>query len=197
MINSRYYKIYVFIIIIVLLTIREENSFAQETSLPVSTQFQIFQKVLSFNRSKPLNSNPLILGVIYQSKFRTSLNVAMEIEKYFLENEVKVSGNVIKIQLIDILNENLSTSINMYPLTYAYIAPMRAYDITSIHKLLAPRNILTMSGVPEYSENYDISIAIGTNSGNPQIILNRKSYIEEGADFSAQLLKLKFIKIIE
>lgn len=197
MINSRYYKIYVFIIIIVLLTIREENSFAQETSLPVSTQFQIFQKVLSFNRSKPLNSNPLILGVIYQSKFRTSLNVAMEIEKYFLENEVKVSGNAIKIQLIDILNENLSTSINMYPLTYAYIAPMRAYDITSIHKLLAPRNILTMSGVPEYSENYDISIAIGTNSGNPQIILNRKSYIEEGADFSAQLLKLKFIKIIE
>lgn len=172
------------------------NTFPQEMALPVSTQIQIFQKVLSFNRSKIVN-NPIILGVIYQSKFRTSLNTAIEIEKYFQQNEVKVSGHLIKIQLIDILNEDLASAIHLYTPTYVYIAPLKGYDIVSIHKLLAPLNILTLSGLPQYAEDFNISVSIGINAGQPQIILNRKSYMEEGADFSSHLLKLKLVKIIE
>lgn len=170
---------------------------SQEIASPVSTQIEIFQKVLSFNRSKTTNSGTLTLGIIYQSKFRASLNVANEIEMYFQENEVKVSGTPVQIQLIDLVNIDLETAINQYGITYAYIAPLRAFDISSIHKLLSPKKILTLTGIPSYCENNDISIAIGTNAGKPQIILNRKSYMEEGADFSAQLLKLKFTRIIE
>lgn len=170
---------------------------AQEVALPVFTQLQIFQKILSFNRTKTSSSGTLILGIIYQSKFRTSLNVANDIERYFQENEMKVSGNIVKIQLIDLVEDDLETAINRYGITYAYIAPLKVYDIQSIHKFLAPRKILTLTGVPHYCEDNGLAVAIGTNEGKPEIILNRKSYIEEGADFSVQLLKLKFTRIIE
>lgn len=173
------------------------SSTSQEIASPISTQLEIFQKVLSFNRTKTTNSGTLIIGIIYQSKFRASLNVVNDIEQYFQENEVKVSGKTVQIQLIDLVNIDLETAINQYGITFAYIAPLRAYDVSTIHKLLFPRKILTLTGVPAYCENNDVAVAIGASAGKPQIILNRKSYMEEGADFSAQLLKLKFIRIIE
>ncbi|MBI3260531.1 MAG: DUF4154 domain-containing protein [Ignavibacteriae bacterium] len=198
MIARNLHRLLYFILLFALIVVSSLNiSNSQEISSPISTQFEIFQKVLSFNRAKTTNSGTLILGVIYQSKFRPSLNVANDIERYFREKEVKVSGVSIQIQLIDLINIDLETAINQYGLSFAYIAPLKVYDISTIHKLLAPRKILTLTGIPSYCESNDVSVAIGTDAGKPQIILNRKSYIEEGADFSAQLLKLKFTRIIE
>lgn len=198
MVVIQLYRVFRFILLLSLMIVAGiAICVAQEVALPASTQLQIFQKVLSFNRTKTSNSGTLILGIIYQSKFRTSLNVANDIERYFQENEMKVSGNVIKIQLIDLVENDLETALNRYGITYAYIAPLKVYDIQSIHKLLAPRKILTLTGVPHYCEENGLAVAIGTNEGKPEIILNRKSYLEEGADFSVQLLKLKFTRIIE
>ncbi|MFN8359249.1 MAG: YfiR/HmsC family protein [Candidatus Kapaibacterium sp.] len=171
------------------------HSIAQETAISVSSHVPILCKVLSFDRNLKQQSRGVItIGVVYQSKFRVSLNTVNDLQRYFTENPVKISGQQVVLKLIDISEDNLNTVLNSDNFTVLYIAPLRAYNVANLHLVCSSKKIRTITGVPEYVEA-GISVGVGTKGNQAEIIINRTSSISEGADFSAQLLKLA--RIIE
>ncbi|MBK9247575.1 MAG: YfiR family protein [Ignavibacteria bacterium] len=188
-------KIVVFLILIQCYFGSSPNSYAQETDLSPSNHIPILCKVLSFDRNLKQRSPTVIkIGLVYQSKYRTSLNTMYEIQRYFIEHSIKISGINVAVRLIDLSEENLSTIINSEDITVLYIAPLRAYNIASLHGLCATKKIRSITGVSDYVSE-GISVGVGTKGGKAEIIINRPSSNREGADYSAQLLKLS--RIIE
>ncbi len=170
-------------------------SIAQETALSASSHLPILCKVLSFDRNLKQQSQGVItIGVAYQSKFRISLNTVNDIQRYFNENITKISGLSVVVRLIDLSEDNLTNVLNTENITVLYVAPLRAYNVANLHVVCSSKKIRTITGVPEYVES-GISVGVGSKGNQPEIIINRPSSISEGADFSAQLLKLT--RIIE
>ncbi len=163
----------------------------QDMAVPVDLQYELFLKIISFERSlMSRNNNSLVIGILYQSRYSTSRNTKDEFLKTLLDHPVKeIKGCPIKYALIDVMTEDVSESIAAHNVSILYLTPVRALDIEQIAETCRSHKILSLSGVPEYCER-GLSVAIGQKGAKPEIIINLNAAKAEGTDFSSQLLKL-------
>ncbi len=164
---------------------------AQEMAVPVTVQLPLFVKILSFDRNLVAQpSGPIVMGVLYQSKFRASANVADEVRR--AAGRLTVVGNGATLRVIPLdLDEtpDLGSALRRLPLTVLYVSPLRAMDLESVAAATRKARILTLTGVPRYVAA-GISIGIDMKGNRPDIVINLPAAKAEGADLDAQLLKL-------
>ena len=172
-------------------------SLAQETAVPVNVQFPLFLKILTFDRHlKTRVGGEIVIGIVYQRKFRTSLNVKDEFVNVAGTSSIKtIDGIPIRCVPIEIDDEtDLANAVSKNRVNLLYVTPVRAVDVEVITAVSRAKQVMTFTGVPDYVES-GLSIGIGIKGEKPLIIVNLAAAKAEGTDFSSQLLKLA--KIIE
>ena len=165
---------------------------AQEVAVPVDLQVPLLLKVLGFDRKLTSGTEQeLVIGVLVQAKYRTSVNVAEEVR----ESVKRLPGGTIagrRVRSVGIdLDEtpNLAATLGRLQVGVLYVSPLRAADLQAVMGACRSAGITTVTGVPEYVET-GISIGIGSKGERPEIVINLAASRAEGADLNAQLLKL-------
>ena len=157
--------------------------------LPVKDQMPLFLKILSYDKNLPERGDEVVIGVVYQNRYRQSLLAKDELVAVMKQFRA-VSGFPIhlvplaideKTSLADVLDD---PRINVF-----YVSPLRAYDIEQITTVSRERAIVTLTGVPSYLEA-GLSVSLDVKGGKPQILINLPASEAEGADFHSQLLKV-------
>lgn len=189
-------KTLLFIIVIICLA---SPVVAQEIETPVDVHIPIFLKALSFDRNlraRVGNGDEIVLGIVFQTKFRKSLNVKDQAEKFLEQSAGNKIGDIpfriVTLELEDL--SSLKTTLLKEKITVLYITPLRAVNIEELVFICRSFHITSITGVPNYCEA-GVAVSVGSKGGSPLIIINQEAAETEGADFSSQLLKLA--KIIQ
>lgn len=165
---------------------------AQEMPVPLDVQFSLFLKILTFDRSlRARVGNEIVIGILYQRNFRASHNVRDELADLIDKSSVhQVQDILMRHVSIDLSDEtDFATAVLRHSVDILYIAPLRAVGIETIYTVSRARQILTLTGVPEYVDS-GLAVSIGLRGGKPLIVINLSASKAEGADFHSQLLKL-------
>jgi hypothetical protein len=186
----RYYKKYFWIFL--LLNSIATHSFSQDVPVPVKIQVPILVKILSFDRNlKTRVGNEIVIGVLFQNKFRTSVNIKDQVLSEF-KNQLydEIEGVALRLVSVNIEDQSdLQKNLSENKVDIIYLTPLRNFDIHIITSIAQNMQILTVTGVPDYNES-GISVGFGTKAEKPLILVNLKSAKAEGVDFDSQLLKL-------
>lgn len=164
---------------------------AQEMAVPIAVQLPLFVKILTFDRNRVAQpGGPIVMGVLYQSKFRASANVADEIRRTAGRLSGAGNGAVLRVIALDLDDtSDLESALSRLQLTVLYVSPLRAVDLESVAAATRKARILTLTGVPRYVAA-GLSIGIDLKGERPDIVINLPAAKAEGADLDAQLLKL-------
>ncbi len=164
---------------------------AQEMVVPIKLQLALFFKILPFDRNlKDRVGDEIVIAVFYQNKIGMSYDAKEELLKMVKESSVKkIEGIPLRFVSIDIEETDLKEAITRDNVDILYITPLRAVEIEKIANLSRAKKITTLTGVPDYVES-GLAVGVGIKGEKPQIIINLKAAKAEGADFSANLLKL-------
>jgi hypothetical protein len=178
--------------IALLLSLCISTMHAEDGPVPVEVQLALFEKIISFDRNlKPRVGNQIILGILYEEDFRTSLNVMDDFLESMDASQVKQVGGIpIRCVPLAINGEtDFALILTRSNVNVLYVAPLRAVDMEKITAVTRAKHILTLAGVPEYVES-GLAIGIGTRGEKPLILINIGAAKAEGSDFNSQLLKL-------
>src|SRR5687767_1261167 len=160
---------------------------AQDMDVPVQIQVALFLKVLTFDRNLVVSpSSEIVVGVVFQSKYRSSVaakNIAMTA---LLETRNK---RKIRAIAIDLDRETLITALPRHRPSVLYVAPLRAIEIGDLATVARNANVTTLTGVTEYVA-LGLAISVRLQGERPKLVINAEAAKAEGADFSAELLKL-------
>jgi hypothetical protein len=162
---------------------------AQEMAVPVDLQIPLLIKILSFDRN--LGDRTVVLGVLYQRKYRASANVANEVRDAVkrLPRE-SAGGRPVRAVPIDLDDTpSLASALERHGVTVLYVAPLRSADLRALAAATRSSQVITVTGVPAYVET-GLAIGVGVRGERPEIVINLVASRAEGADLGAQLLKL-------
>lgn len=182
------------LIIIIFVWFGSQN--AQEMPIPIDVQYKLFSKILTYERNLKEDNDEILIGIIYQDLFRTSLLTKNEFIENFNKSAQKSIDNIpIHCKTISLNSEKeLIETLESSEIDILYVTPLRSFNLKTIVQESRKNKILTMSGVPEYIEA-GLSVGIGISGNNPQILINLPASKAEGANFSSKLLKIaKIIK---
>jgi hypothetical protein len=173
------------------------SGLGQELDVPVKQQLPLILKILTYDRH--LSSQPgtvLRLGILHQSRVRSSLLVRNSIVDYFATQPVVTVGekSVVLVQINATSNTDLNNLLSAHNVDVLYVAPLRAIDIEKIAEYTRSQQILTVTGVPDYIiDSRKLAVGVSSRGGKPHITINIHQARLEGADFSSQLLRLATI----
>jgi len=180
------------LILLLLFAGRASSLRAQDVRVPVEVQFDLFSKILIFDRNLHSRANgEIVFGIVYQSHHRASVDAA-ETFRDLLHRIPgnQLSGLPVRIVMIDLeKSKPLDKAIETNGLNILYVPPLRAFDIKTISTISRARKILTLTGVPDYSRS-DLSVSVDSAGGKPQVLINLTAATAEGCDFSSKLLNL-------
>lgn len=165
---------------------------AQELAISVDVHVPLLMKILNYDRSLPAKLHGQInVGLLYQGKYRTSANVADEVRAAIAQlPEDALSGYPVNLVAIDLdKTDDLGKALVEHQVQVLYVTPMRGADLAMVVQVSQVAQVLTVTGVPRYVEA-GVAIGIDRKGERSQIVVNVAASRAEGADFSAQLLKL-------
>ncbi|MCP4633665.1 MAG: YfiR family protein [candidate division Zixibacteria bacterium] len=165
---------------------------ANEMAVPVDIQFRLFLKIIACDRDLESRfGDEIKIGIVYQSKFRASLDVKNRLIEVMQESPIKdIEGIPINYIPIDLGGvSTLASSISNAGVDILYITPLRALDVKQISDISRENRITTLTGIPEYVKD-GLAVGISSKGEKPLIIINLEAAKTEGAKFSSQLLKL-------
>jgi hypothetical protein len=163
--------------------------------LPVEDQVPLFVKILNYDRSlKNRNDDKVVIGIIYQEKFRKSDLTKEEFINSIEDiSENTINGKHVECIPIEVSNlYNLERIIDSKNISVLYIAPLRSVEINRIYHLSRQKKIITISGVSQYIRE-GISVGLELVDEKPKILINRRASKYEGIDFTSQLLRLAIL----
>ena len=168
---------------------------AQDLAVPVSVQIPILAKVLNFDRRLPERAGgTLVIGVLFQSRYRTSANVAAEVCRTLDELPSGALGALESLERscvpIDLDGKlALDSLLRARRVRVLYVSPLRAFPLESVVLVSRAERITTVTGVARYVEN-GLAIGVDMKGERPEIVINLSASRAEGADLNAHLLKL-------
>ena len=157
--------------------------------LPVKDQMPLFLKILSYDKNLPERGNEVVIGVVYQERYRHSLRAKNELVAV-MQQFGALSGRPIRLVPLAIDEKTSPAAVLADPrINVFYVSPLRAFDIERITAVSRAQEIVTLTGVPSYLEE-GLSVSLDVKGGRPQILINLPASEAEGADFHSQLLKV-------
>ena len=167
---------------------------AQDMAVPISTQYPLFLKILSYDRNLEAKApEEIIIGVVYQDRFRESRSAKDEFLRISKSLPIRHEVNGIPVRCVPIEiseGKDLAQAMQRQPAHVLYVTPLRAVEISAIAAVSQAQGAITLTGVPEQVE---AGLAVGIDlkkDRKPVILINLAASKAEGASFSAQLLKL-------
>jgi hypothetical protein len=165
---------------------------AQEVPVPVAAQIPILVKILNFDRNLAGRAGGrLVLGVLFQSHYRTSANVADQVCPTLQELPVGALGAMeLSCVTIDLdATSALDSALTRKRVQVLYVSPLRAVPLGDVMAVSRAAGITTLTGVPRYVET-GLAIGLDMKGERPEIVINLAASRAEGADLTAHLLKL-------
>jgi hypothetical protein len=161
-----------------------------EMELPVATQIPLLLKVLAFDRQLLASEHSeIVVGIVFQSGNRESSTAKTEAIRVIEESRLAVAGRPVRAVAIDLDREELETAMVAKHLCALYVTPLRAIDIADIAAAAQASKVRTLTGVPRYVAR-GIGVGVRLIGDRPKLMVNVTAARLEGADFSAELLKL-------
>ena len=171
------------------------SSAAQEVAVPVSVQIPILAKILNFDRKFTERAGGrLTIGVLYQSHYRTSANVADEVCRALEQLPPSAFGALESLERtciaidLDAISA-LDSVVKRLGVRVLYVSPLRAVHLEDVTAVTRAAQITTFTGVPRYVET-GMAIGVDLKRERPEIVINLAASRAEGADLAAHLLKL-------
>lgn len=167
---------------------------AQTPAIPVEVQFQIFFKILSFDKNiNKRGADGLNILIVYQKKYRSSLALFNDINTMLEDSSIKSINKIpVRFHFVNIDETTISSIAKAEKINLIYLCPLRGVDITDITLFTRENDILSFTGISEYVYA-GISVGVELKNQKPQIIINLNAAKEELADFSSQLLRISKI----
>ncbi len=163
-------------------------AFAQQMAAPMDVQFSLFFRILTYDRNFGQRAaDGLVIGVVYQPHVRASVLARDEALRQRAPREAGYAVRMVPIALDD--TTDLGEAAVAAGCNALYVTPLRAVTMARIAAVGRTRGLLTLTGVPEYVPG-GLAIGIGLRGDRPEILVNLAASRQEGADFSAQLLRL-------
>lgn len=163
---------------------------AQEMEVPMQVQVPILLKVISFDRHLRIRApRDVVIGVVMQGGNRASLVASEEAVRILSAPGTNVDGIPVRVISFDLDRQSVGDVLNNATLTHLYVTPLRAVNIRHLAEHARAANVTTMTGVAEHLDR-GLSIGVGLRAGRPKILVNVSASRAEGADLSAELLKL-------
>ncbi|HWB40157.1 MAG TPA: YfiR family protein [Gemmatimonadales bacterium] len=168
---------------------------AQDVAVPVAVQIPILAKILNFDRKLPERTGGrLVIGVLYQSRYRTSANVADEVCRTLEELPAGSFGALEAVEracvAIDLdAISTLDSALKRSGVRVLYVSPLRAVHLEDVAAVSRAARVTTLTGVPRYVET-GLAIGVDMKGERPGIVINLAASRAEGADLAAHLLKL-------
>lgn len=162
---------------------------AQEMEVPVAVQMPLLLKVMAYDRQLRTRSGGTnVLGVAYQGGYRASVDVKEEAWRA-ASSIGELDGMPITLVAIDLDREDLATALAHNHATLLYVAPLRGLDIRDIITATRGAQVRTLTGMVQYVES-GLAVGIRLRGDRPRIFVNQAASRLEGAELSAELLKL-------
>lgn len=165
---------------------------AQDSLVPMSVQYRLLIKILDFDRLfQPGPRNEVVLGIIYQRKYRPSLEIQEELAQLIKKSGDKTeTGLRLRAVPIDLLEDtDLRRQITANNIRVIYVAPLRSVDLGGIVSVSRELKIKSFTGMHEYAA-HGIGITLALKGDKPLIIVNLPATKAEGSNYSSQLLGL-------
>jgi hypothetical protein len=158
---------------------------AQDVPVPVEVQVPLLLKILTFDRALAGVADPLVVAIVFQGRNRASTAIGEDVR-----GRLAAAVRPVRIVVID-LDEisDLRAALIRDTVRVLYVAPLQAVSVSTITAATRGERIVSMTGVPRYVEQ-GLAVGIDLNGPRPEIVINLAASRAEGADFSAQLLKL-------
>lgn len=192
LIKQREFQLRLFVALLSLLFILPSLSPTLASEIPARLQLQLFVKILAFDHKfQDRTGDKLIVGVVYQEKFPESVQARAEIETALKTDSattikgLKIHAVFIPFRSVSDLERRLAAdSIDLL-----YVTPLRSVEISEIAAISQRRHVVTLSGVSGYVHE-GLAIGLFLREDRPRILINLKASRAEGAEISAQVLKL-------
>lgn len=162
---------------------------AQDMEIPVSTQISLFLKVLEFDRRLGETVNGVLtIGVVFQSGSRQS-TAARDDAVRSIAQLAADGERQIRVVDVDVDRDDWRSATAVHRMDMLYVTPLRGAPIMDICATARAVGATTFTGVPKYVEQ-GIAVGVRRLGNRPKLLVNLRVARLEGADFSAELLKL-------
>lgn len=163
---------------------------AQEMDVPMRVQMPILLKVISFDRQLRTRApRQVVIGLLMQRGNRASVLARDEAVEILAASGTAIDGIPVQVVTFDLDRQSLHDVFAHEGLTHLYVTPIRAVDIGELAAEARAADVTTMTGVAEYLTR-GVSLGVGLRGGRPRILVNVGASRAEGAELSAELLKL-------
>jgi len=163
-------------------------------AVPAELQYQLFVKILTFDRSLDRMGEEIVIGVLYQPGHRASVQVKDELLAAVRASSVdRVEGRGIRVIAIALGAADVHEALRSSDVDAVYFTPLRAVDIPRLAASLGAAGLLTLSGVPEHARQ-GVAVGIGQRGGRPLILIDLPAARAAGSAFAAPLLRLAEVR---
>ena len=95
----------------------------------------------------------------------------------------------LRVEFIDLDEQSLIVELRKRQVDVLYVAPLRALDITIVADAARATRVTTCTGTPDYL-TAGLAVSVRYQGERPKLLINVEAARLEGAEFSAELLKL-------
>ena len=158
--------------------------------VPAAIHVPLIVKVLSFDRQLRVRAGrALVVAVAYQGGNRASVTIKDDIVQLLDAERESIDGLTITAVAIDLDREELDAGLRARHPTVLYVTPLRGVDVTRIAAAARAARVTTVATVPR-DVSRGLALGVGLLADRPRLLVNLTAARLEGADFSAELLKL-------
>jgi hypothetical protein len=168
------------------------NTTYSQIAVPVNYQADLIAKVIMMNKNLKQTGKPVIMGIVYNGRFKSSVDAATELKEIFQDKGISINRLPVNILLFDVSNytkKGLGDALTNAKLDVLYISEIRGVDLNYINNICKSNNILSIAAEPVNAEKY-FTVSFDIINNNIKIIINLKSMYGENVDFSSYLLKV-------
>jgi len=167
-------------------------------SLTPARQYELFQKILTFDRSwKKRNPAELNLAILYEKDYELSCLIKDEFVAA-VKDRAQIEGLPVRLTELAVEEANLFAELlSPEKFFFLYIAPLRpASQKNQLKKIIVLCNefkVPTFTGETQYLE-LGVAIGLGVAEQKPQVIINLQAARRQGLELSSHLLRMSSIK---
>jgi len=167
-------------------------------ALTPARQYELFQKILAFDRSwKKRNPAELNLAILYEKNYELSCLIKDEFVAA-VQDKTEIEGLPVRLTEMAVEEVNLFAELfSQEKIFFLYVAPLSpSAQKNQLKKILALCNefkIGTFTGETQYVD-LGVAIGLGVADEKAQVIINLQAARKQGLELSSQLLRMSSIK---
>ncbi|MDQ8164279.1 MAG: YfiR/HmsC family protein [Gemmatimonadota bacterium] len=158
--------------------------------VPAAVHVPLFLKVLSFDRQlRARAANEVLVVVAYQGGNGPTVRLKDEVLRLIAAERIGIAGLPLRALAVDLDRESLAETLRATGAAALYVPPLRGLDLSAVIAAARAARVTTFSAVPAGVAS-GLAVGVRLQGDRPRLLVNVAAARLEGADFSAELLKL-------